>query len=74
MSSLRKVCSSDIKQSHDAHLSTESHFNEGLKIHSSQVKLLIPLMRFALCKEQTAQAKRNAFCKIMVYFLLLLRL
>ena len=29
---------------------------------------------FALCKEQTAQAKRNAFCKIMVYFLLLLRL
>ena len=40
----------------------------------SQVKLLIPLMRFALCKEQTAQAKRNAFCKIMVYFLLLLRL
>ena len=25
-------------------------------------------MRFALCKEQTVQAKRNAFCKIMVYF------
>ena len=35
---------------------------------SSQVKLLIPLMRFAFCKEQTAQAKRNAFCMIMVYF------
>ena len=35
---------------------------------SSQGKLLIPLMRFALCKEQTAQAKRNAICKIMVYF------
>ena len=34
----------------------------------SQVKLLIPLMRFAFCKEQTAQAKRNAFCMIMVYF------
>ncbi len=33
-----------------------------------KVKLLIPLMRFALCKEQTVQAKRNVFCKIMVYF------
>ena len=30
-------------------------------LKSSQVKLLIPLMRFAFCKEQTAQAKRNAF-------------
>jgi hypothetical protein len=41
---------------------------ELLNVSSSQVKLLIPLMRFALCKEQTAQAKRNAFCMVMVYF------
>ncbi len=40
MSSLRNVCFSDIKQSHDAHLSTESHFDEGLKgsIHWKMAK------------------------------------